>query len=57
MLAEALPRQDAFIENKDNQVYVDALWLANFVDIYNSSMQLIEDELLDLSERITALGG
>ena len=57
MLAAALPRQDSIIENEDEHVFVDHLWLANFVDVFNSAIQLIEDELTSLDARITALGG
>ena len=52
-----LPRQDPYLENKENYAQLDPLWVANLVDIYNSAMQIIEGDLASLSARITALGG
>lgn len=56
MLAGALPRQDAVIENEEEYVFIDPLWMSNFVDVYNSAIQLIEDELSSIDARLTAGG-
>lgn len=52
-----LPRQDPYVENKDDYVELDPQWVANLIDIYNEAMTLIENELASLDARITALGG
>lgn len=56
MLAGALPRQDAVVENEQQHVFIDPLWISNFVDVYNSAIQLIEDELSSIDARLTAGG-
>lgn len=53
----ALPRLDPYLENKENYVRIDELWLSNLVDIFDSAMKIIEDNLISLDERITSLGG
>jgi hypothetical protein len=52
----ALPRNDPFLKNEEDYAKIDALWLANLVDTYNSAMQQLDDALASIDARLTAGG-
>lgn len=51
-----LPRTDPYVENTKEYARIDAQWLANLVDIFNTAMQQIENELASIDARLTAGG-
>jgi hypothetical protein len=51
-----LPRTDPILENHDQPAQVDLLWLANLVDIFNSAMQQLDNDLATIDARLTAGG-
>ncbi len=51
-----LPRADTYLENRDDFAHIDVLWLATFVDIFNTAMQDIENDLSSINARLIAGG-
>lgn len=51
-----LPRVDPYLENKENYVKLDSLWVANLVDIINAAMTEIESSLASIDARLIAGG-
>jgi hypothetical protein len=52
-----LPKIDPYLEEKEDYARIDVMWLVNTVDSINSALQTIQENLMSLDARITALGG
>ena len=47
-----LPRVDPYLENPETFAHIDILWVTSIVDQFNTAMQALEADLVDINTRL-----